>query len=255
MNKLSNILGRPVISLYNGQIEGTIINASFDKKMQKIKHLLILDEPIESTTDDMLNEIKILATKDVYIIGQDAIIVRNNSCIFNYSTLEPDIQYMNPINSEVYTVLGKRIGKIFDINFDNNFNVISCVIDDNNEVSIEKLATLGNGLVLMQDKNKEIEINRFRIKRPSVEKTSEPIKILRKDSPVIQNFNIDKHLSTTLPLKITGSADILLGRVITQNLYNQSKELIAKKGNIITQNVIKNARKNGKIKELYIFSA
>ena len=36
MNKLSNILGKPVISLYNGQVEGTILNAVFDKKLKKI---------------------------------------------------------------------------------------------------------------------------------------------------------------------------------------------------------------------------
>ncbi len=255
MNKLSNILGRPIISLYNGQIEGTIINASFDKKMQKIKYLLILNEPIETTTDDVLNEIKVLPTKEVYNIGQDAIVVRNNSCISNYSSLEPNIQYMNPINAEVYTVLGTRLGKILDINFDDSFNVISCAIDNDTNILIEKLAVLGDGLVLMQDKDKVVSINRFNIKKPKIKETNEPIKILRNDISLDKHtINLDK-MPTALPLKITGSADLLLGRVVTQTLYNHSKEIIAKKGSIITANTIKSAKQNGKIKELYIFSA
>ena len=253
MNKLSNILGKPVISLYNGQVEGTILNAVFDKKLKKIKYLNILNE---NNVDDTINENRMLDTKNIYCVGQDAIIIKNNSYLENISTLEPKIEHINPTNSLVYTTLGKYLGKIVDISFDDKFYVIECNLNNGTAFNVDTLAILGNGITIIQDDNKKIDISKLNIKKPSIRKTNEVVKILRIDNaPTLNLVESNETTPPTLPTKITTSVDFLLGRVITENLYTQSKELIAKKGNTISLKTIENAKKFGKIKDLSIFSA
>ena len=253
MNTLSTVLGKPVISLYNGQVEGTILNAIFDKKLKKIKYLSIFNDNNE---EEITTELRILETKNIYNLGQDAVVIKNNSCLENASNYEPELNIVNPINSIVYTALGTYLGKITDIVFDDNFNVTECALNNNQSFQIDNLIKFSDGITIIQDKNKKIDVTKFKTKKPAITKTNEVVKILRIDNinNIVPLHNED-NTSPTLPTKVTSSVDFLLGRVITENLYTQSKELIAKKGNIISLKTIENARKFGKIKDLAIFSA
>lgn len=140
-----------------------------------------------------------------------------------------------------------------DVSFDDKFNVIECNLNNESSFLVEKLAVLGNGVVIIQEDDKILDISRFNVKKPKITNTNEPVKILRLDEN--ENLQLNEAPPTTLPIKVTTSVDFLLGRVITENLYSQSKELIAKKGATITLKIIENARKFGKIKDLSIFSA
>lgn len=244
MFKLSNIVGKPIISLYNGQIEGIITNAIFDKKLQKVKYFLIINE----TNDETLELNSTLLTKDIYHIGQDAIVIKNNSYIM-YSNLSDETKLsINPINCDIFTTLGEKIGVVKDVIFDEHFNVINLELADNNTISIKNIANYSNELIIMQDETKSINISKFGYKKPKIQNTNEVVKILRKDN------QLSTH-PTTLPQKITIRTDLMIGRTINENIYSQSKEIIAKKGTIISQKIIDNAKKYGKIKELYMFSA
>ena len=244
MFKLSNIVGKPIISLYNGQIEGIITNAIFDKKLQKVKYFLIINE----TNDETLELNSTLLTKDIYHIGQDAIVIKNNSYIM-YSNLSDETKLsINPINCDIFTTLGEKIGVVKDVIFDEHFNVINLELADNNTISIKNIANYSNELIIMQDETKSINISKFGYKKPKIQNTNEVVKILRKDNQLSTR-------PTTLPQKITIRTDLMIGRTINENIYSQSKEIIAKKGTIISQKIIDNAKKYGKIKELYMFSA
>ena len=56
MRRLSELLSKPVISLYEGKTEGTIKNAVFNKNLKKLKWLVLFDD------QDMLEQ-KIFAGK------------------------------------------------------------------------------------------------------------------------------------------------------------------------------------------------
>ena len=244
MLKLSNIVGKPIISLYNGQIEGIITNAIFDKRLQKVKYFLVINE----TNDETLELNSTLLTKDIYHIGQDAVVIKNNSYIM-FSNLNDETKLsINPINCDIYTTLGQKIGVVKDVIFDEQFKVINLELSDSNTISIKNIANYSNDLIIMQDESKSLNINKFGYKKPKIENTNEIVKILRKD-------NLLTNRPTTLPQKITIRTDLMIGRTINENIYSQSKEVIAKKGTIISQKIIDNAKKYGKIKELYMFSS
>ena len=121
MLKLSNIVGKPIISLYNGQIEGIITNAIFDKRLQKVKCFLVINE----TNDETLELNSTLLTKDIYHIGQDAVVIKNNSYIM-FSNLNDETKLsINPINCDIYNTLGQKIGVVKDVIFDEQFKVIN----------------------------------------------------------------------------------------------------------------------------------
>ena len=48
MYKLSDILSKPVVNLYNGNYEGTIKDISFDEKFKQAKWLILFDEEGDS---------------------------------------------------------------------------------------------------------------------------------------------------------------------------------------------------------------
>ena len=77
MHKLTNLLGKTLISLYNSEKEGILKNAIFDKKLTKLKYFLILNE---NSNED---EETLLASKDIFFIGQDAVTIKNNNSFIN----------------------------------------------------------------------------------------------------------------------------------------------------------------------------
>lgn len=247
MYKLSEILSSPIISLFNGKIEGTIKTAIFNKKLQKIKYLVIFNESEQ-------NDEYIIATSNIYSIGKDALVVKNSSCLEPLANFEPKTNFNNPINLYTYTILGNKLGKVADVLFDEAFNVKEIVLSNNEIIPISSLASISNNAVIVQDKTKKVNVAKFcEQKRPRLIKSNEVVTILRTDNVPILETTPQPQVAT-LPSKITSSVNFLLGRTITQNLYSQSKELIAKKGTPISIKTIENAKRNGKIKDLSIFS-
>lgn len=248
MYKISEILSKPVISLYEGAVEGIIKNFTFDKKLKKITHFIVFDA--EENADD-----QVITSNNIFAIGENALVIKNATCLEPLTNFEPQLKINNPINLQVYTTQGKCIGKVTDVIIEKNFAVKSFLISNDKEIDIKEIISLSKNAILVQDEN--VKINRTKLtnhKRPKLIKTDSPITILRNDSlaPILPQI---PNTPTTLPTKVTSSVNFLVGRVVTQNLYSQSKELIAKKGSLISQKTIDNARKNGKIKELSIFSA
>ena len=247
MYKLSEIFSMPVISLYNGQVEGIVKNAILDKKLRKIKYFFVIG------TNDF-DEEQIFSVNSIFKIGKDAIIVKNTSCLELYSNFEPQLTSNNPINLNAYTIDGTKLGKIHDVFFDEKYNVQSLQLSNNEIITIDEIASSSSNVLLIHNKDSKINISKFSDqKKPKLIKTEEPVTILRANFN--QTNNEKTAQQTILPSKITSTVNFLVGRIVTQNLYSQSKEVIAKKGSQITLKTIDCARKNGKIKELAIFSA
>lgn len=247
MFKLSEILSKPILSLFNGKIEGIIKTAIFDKKLLKIKYLIIFDESEQ-------NDEFAIATSSIFSIGENAIVIKNSSCLEPMSNFEPQISNNSPINLSAYTTKGTGLGKVTDIFFDEKFNVQKICLSNSNAIAISELASFSHNALVIQDKGKKVNVSKYsEQKRPRLILSKEQVTILRTDNIQPLQTNL-QHKTATLPSKVTSSVNFLIGRIITQNLYSQSKELIAKKGSPISLKTIENAKKNGKIKELSIFS-
>ncbi len=247
MYKLSEVLSKPILSLFNGRVEGTIKTAIFDKKLQKIKYLLGFNENEQ-------NDEYIIPVSSIFTIGENALVVKNSSCLEPLSNFEPQITFNNPINLYAFTTKGNGLGNVTDVFFDEKFVVEKIALSNNQIIDITNLASFSESALIVQDKDKKVNVSKFcEQRRPRLIKSDEPVTILRTDN--IQTIEtMPQQKIAALPSKVTSSVNFLVGRTITQNLYSQSKELIAKKGTPISLKTIENAKRNGKIKELSIFS-
>ena len=74
MKNLTNFLGKPVISLYEGNLEGYVKNVIFDKSLKKLKYFVLFE-------DNEFQDEKMLEISKVYNFNNDAIIIKNNSTL------------------------------------------------------------------------------------------------------------------------------------------------------------------------------
>ena len=58
MSKISEIISKQVVSLYEAKIVGTVVNVTFDEKLSKLKSFIVIDEDSEEEYE--------LSFKDVY---------------------------------------------------------------------------------------------------------------------------------------------------------------------------------------------
>lgn len=248
MYNLSEIIGKSIISLYEGKVLGTINKVTFEKKLKKITNFIFF----EAENDE---EEFVIHSNSIFAVGENALVIKNTSAVEPLSNLEPQITLCSPINLQVFTTQGVCLGKVRDVSVDATFNVCSIVISNGETLSAQEVVSFSDNAILIQDENVKINTSKFsKQNRPKLIKTETPVTILRADtiSPILSQL---QNTIATLPTKVTSSVNFLVGRVVTQNLYSQSRELIAKKGSLISQKTIENAKKNGKIKELSIFSA
>lgn len=245
MNTLTNLLGKTLISLFNSQKEGIIKNAIFDKRLSKLKYLTILNE--DNDTDFEF----VLAIKDIYFIGQDAVIIKNNNVLGPFDSLDLSQFRFNPINNEVFTTKGYKKGIIKDVIFNEKLEINFLKLDSNNILETNTILNCGNNVIVVNDTNKKMNISNFDNKKPKTKITKHLVDALNLPSMTSPLLEVSKNI----PKKITSQSTFVLGRTLNKNIFSNSQEIIAKKDTIITTKTLENVKKYGKLKELYIFSS
>lgn len=243
--QLSEILSKPIISLYDGTNEGFVLNACFNKTLQKLKYLVI------SGNEDAENEeIYLLDVGSVFDFGQDAIVIKNNGVLELCSNLDDTYSLNNPINSVAFDTKGTRLGTVRDVTLDNALNVAYFMVDGE-ELDFSKLASFSNGTVIFQGEN----IVNVKKLRPNFKKSNSindtPVKILS-----LPKMEEDKKytLQEATIQRLTGNTSLLLGRKLTRQIQTQNGELIAKKDARITPKIITTATHHQKLRELALYS-
>ena len=111
MRILTELLSKPVISLYEGKTEGTIKNAVFNKNLKKLRWLVLFDD------QDMLEQ-KFLPADEVFSVGENAVIIKNSQAIVPNLPDADTQKQNNPINTPIYTTGGNLIDKVGDVLLD-----------------------------------------------------------------------------------------------------------------------------------------
>ena len=70
MSKISEIISKQVVSLYEAKIVGTVVNVTFDEKLSKLKSFIVIDEDSEEEYE--------LSFKDVYA-EKDSLVIKNQT--------------------------------------------------------------------------------------------------------------------------------------------------------------------------------
>ena len=145
LEKISSIIGKPVISIFDGNLEGYIKNVYVDKNFKKIKWLCVFDNETE--------EEKLINTKSIYNLNFDAIMIKNSSQTYPMESI--DIDCINPIGYKIYRSSGKETGKVTDFYYDEKFNVKSLFI--NNQTIYDSISILKVGKNLIIEKETDTE--------------------------------------------------------------------------------------------------
>ena len=221
MCKLGEIIGKNVISLWTAENLGRLKNAVCDDKLKKV--LGFETENGAFFTPDAL-----------LFVGSDALTVENSS-----DTIDNGSPF--PINVLVYSVSGKLLGAVTDLEFKGDKIIAVCVGEESFDGN--KILARSNEIIVINDTQKRI------------------VKKSEKATPLPQEQV--KQEGVTLPQKIKKedvsyekrtSYDFLLGKRMTRTLSSASGETLAYLGDEITEEIIANAEKEGKLVQLALHS-
>lgn len=239
MEKISLLIGKPVVSIFDGNLEGYVLSVLFDKKMNKLQWIVFFD--------DETQEEKIVEAKSIYRIGQDAIMTKNTQNILLMDTLQDG--GINIIGYSFFDIKGKLLNKISDVEIDENYKCKSIILKDNTSINQSEILSIGKSVVIKKDA--KVKLSNF---CPKVR-----IRSTKKDEQInVQIQEKPENISTVvnpIPKKIlTSNYNFLIGRKLGKNIYSDAGNLIAKINTKITSQTIDFASKNGKLRDLTVCS-
>lgn len=218
--RLSNILGACVCSVYEGKHLGYILDATFSDKHKKVSGFVVVND------DDDYEYF--LGTKQIIGQDDDVLFVKNETSIApkNYE------ESISLINKAAYFLDGKYIGKVRDVEIDENFDTKE-IIFDNLTLSADMLFNVGIDFCFFCVEDKKPKLCRFApSKQPQVRDMS--VRILEIAQPQV---------SIKTPQKLRAYDSLAaIGKIATQTIFGKNKEIIVKKGEIVTLDSIKKAK-------------
>jgi len=235
MNKISNIISLPIISIYESENVGIVYNITFDHKKKKCKFFCVFNE------ED--NLMYLLDINNILTIGKSCVFIKNKSVLILKENA--DMEYnecLNPINFKCYNLEGNEIGYVSDIEINNKYLINNIILNDGQAVSSEKIANIGN-LFLISDK--KIKISNFRPQKITIKD------YIINDKVELQGANSTINITSN---KIITDYRFLVGRQINKDIIALNGELIAKANSIITKDVVNKASHYGKLIEIARYS-
>ena len=173
---LSELLQKPILSLYEGELLGNIKQVFFDKTRKKIKIFeLISDEEISYS----------LNPKSIYTIGKHAITIKNKQHLTLSLNENKDSQTPLPFNVKVFTLQGEFLGLVKDYAVNDKFEIENIILDNQQLINICDIASCSNNSVITYYSGEHINIKTFRY-RINKSNTDSKVKILPK---LFSSFN------------------------------------------------------------------
>lgn len=234
MNKISDLISMPVISMYEGNYVGIIYNIHFDCKQKKCKYITILNE-VENIS-------KCIKINDIYKIGKECIFIKNEECLELQSNNDNElIDYINPINMKVYSLNGELIGNSIDVTLNKYYQIDELQLNNGKTIKSSEIFNIGKNIILTQ--NNHTNISKFKPKTKI--KTSH----CKKDDKVVilntpQETSLQQEIQNN---KIITDFRFLIGREIIKDIIALNGEIIAKTGNIVSKDIVNKASSYGKL--------
>jgi len=222
-----------VLSLYEGDLLGVVNNLFFSKDLKKILEIELISE----------DGVKLsLPTKNIYKIGKNAIIVKNNQAV----TFKMETTNLNacPIGAKTYSINGEYLGNIKEITFNEKFLVQKIYLDNSNILMVENLASCGKNTMIFYAE-KKINLNKF-------EPVQQP-KIYKEQDVQLARVLPIKNKEVNNEIKSVDSSSMLLGRVCSKDILNFNNEILIKANGIVNKKNLKEIKKFGKLKELMLY--
>lgn len=236
----SDFVSRPVLSLYEGELIGSVDKLLFDKKLKKLLFLELIGE-----NDNRF----LLPTKNIYNVGKNAITIKNNTAI----TLKNDDEsYAGcPIGSKAFNIKGEFLGIVKEVILTEKYLTEKLSFENDVVVNSNMIASSGKNTVVFYDKNTNVDVSKFvPNKMPKIFKTKQqqltsvlPIEDKSKNNLVEIESNP----------KLIQNTDFLIGKVCLKDIYNFNNEILIKAHAVVTKKNLKEINKYGKMRELMLY--
>lgn len=233
---LSELLQKPVLSLYEGELLGNINKVFFDKSKKKIKNFEIVnDEDISYC----------LAPKFIYTLGKHAIAIKNKQNLVLALNLTDENMQLLPINAKVYSIQGEYLGIVQDYTINEKYEIENLLLDNQQPINISDVASCGTNSIVVYDSNTHINISsfRYRIKHKSDNETK--VKVLPK---LFSSFN------KISPSPSNKKTNFIVGRICTKDILDNQQNIIIKQNSTITEQTLAMASSKNKLQELMKYS-
>lgn len=248
MYKISELISMPIISLYESEFKGIVYNIIFDTKTRKCKYACILDENE--------NIQKLLNISDIYHIGTDSILIKNNTTLnleCNYETSIHKSICNKLLNLKVYNLSGDLLGICTDIELDDKFTIQNFILNNGLAIENKKVVNIGVNIILVSDKYVNISKFKPQLRIQEIKPTEQKVVVLNNEVTQEKNDN------STPPTpsqnnKIITDYRFLVGRILEKDISAINGEIIAKRGTTVTKEIVSRASLYGKLMEVTRYS-
>lgn len=232
---ISELLEKPILSLYEGELLGNIKRIYFDKTRKKIKSFEIVnDEDISYC----------LLPKFIYTLGKHAITIKNKQNIILSLNEDMSSNIVLPLNVKVYSLQGEYLGIAKDYSLNEKFLLENIVLDNEQLISINDVASCSatSVVVYCNDNHKNIKSFRYRIQNK--QNNDAKVKVLPK---LFSSFNKISPASSK-------KNNFIAGRICIKDIYDSNHNLIIKQNSTITDQTIALASSQNKLQDLMKYS-
>lgn len=226
MEKISNNISKKVISLNEGEFIGYILDAVFDEDLDSLQGFLVVDDESEETF--------ILNKENIKSVGDDCIMMDSTHNLKRSF----DEYTFNPIGKNVYDANGVYLGTVIDVVVQGR--AVRRIITDKCEFFKRNIRKIGKNNIIFGKKSLK------NTKRQALFVIDESL------NQKVTTLSVKEKQSK--PYRIFANQSSIIGRTMTNDLYGYNNEIIAKKFDIINQNIINRAKLHNKLNFLLYYS-
>ena len=240
MERVSSLISKKVISVVEGKVCGYVLDLVFDAGLKLFEGCMVADDENEG--------VFFVRKKDFFSYENDVLMVESEAS-FEYDIFTSS---NNPIGKNVYDERGVFLGVVNEVEISGKN--VKKIITNKCEIPQKYIQKSGAdfmifGLVKNTKKNKnnlpifknKEKLNNFEEKMPKITINSQ---IINNSQQIIDNNQI----------RLFANPSILLGKILTNDLFGMNNEIIARKNQIIDKKIIKNAKNHNKLNILSYFS-
>lgn len=230
MEKVSNFISKNLITLDKGENAGYILNIVFDDDLNRIQGFVV--------ANDDTDRLYLLQKEDVKAIGADYIMTSS----LDKLTLFLEEEENNPIGKCVVDTAGFSLGRVIDVLVQGN--IVRRIITNKCEFFKKNIRKLGKNYLIFGSKEKK--------------RTVAPKEVFKVSSDSLPNVYIQNEKqnfgTVSKPYRILANQNSIIGRTMQSDLFGYNNEIIAKKYDIINQNIINRAKMHNKLNFLVYYS-
>lgn len=219
MEKLSNLISKKIYSFSEGLFVGTILNVSFDEKLNLLSVIAADDE----------NDRELSVPFNSVIINDASVFVRSINELSRVVEL-PD----RVIGKSVFSNKGQFFGIVKDVYLSKKSAV--CFVTDKISFSPSQIGVCGDVIIL--GKVTKAEADNVFSERQDEQKVVAMADGFVKEEP-------------SVPYRVSTDPKSLIGKIATKDIFGLNNEILLKKYEIITQKKLLEVKKHNKLNILF----